>query len=148
MDGFQRASHASSRRSCRKLYVMKIAPLHGVGTLEFGSNQADCISTLGAPVRETTSRLGEKEFHYPHAIYRFSQNNNLVEVTLDASLVELENKFIPFPLLANFLEQNDHESFETVGFIVSPKFGIAFDPQCPSWVTAFPKESITKWQDV
>lgn len=128
------------------LEIMKITPLYSVGTLKFGTDQAQCVATLGEPIRKTISRLGDQEFHYSHGIYRFSQNNKLVETSIDASLVELANKSVPFTLLGNFLKQNDPEIFETVGFMVSPSFGIAFDPLCPSWVTAFPGESISLWR--
>ncbi len=128
------------------LGIMKITPFEGVGILKFGTSQSSAISILGLPTRESVSGLGELELHYPSVIYRFDVTEGLDEITFNAPLVEFQNESVNFENLEQFLRHKDQATFETVGFIVSPELGIAFDPNCPPWVTVFPKGSISFWR--
>jgi hypothetical protein len=61
-------------------------------------------------------------------------------------VLSVGNVSVPFAALADFVHEQDDASFERAGFIVSPRYGIAFDPSCPSWVTALARHCIDTWR--
>jgi hypothetical protein len=56
------------------------------------------------------------------------------------------NVAVPFESLAAFIRHQDAEAFERAGFLVSPAFGLAFDPTEPFWVTALARHCIPEWR--
>jgi hypothetical protein len=127
---------------------MKIRPFEAVGKVEFGMNRDAIINAFGAAVRESLSRRGETELHYANACCRFDSSSKLVEVTTNAPVVEFGSVAVPFNALASYVKQQDAAASEKVGFIVSPEFGVAFDPNFSSWVTAFSRERLQLWQAI
>jgi hypothetical protein len=127
---------------------MKFKPYESIGVAKFGDSQSEVIAKLGKPDRETVNRLGQVEISYPSVTYRFRAEQGLVEVSIDAPTVELENVSILFSSLMRFMRERDVETFEKVGFTVSPKLGIAIDPEYPSWVTIFAKNQILSWNAI
>jgi len=55
---------------------------------------------------------------------------------------------VPFAGLEEFVRGEDASMFERAGFLVSPKFGLAFDPHCPTWVTALAAHCIDTWRAI
>ena len=53
---------------------------------------------------------------------------------------------VPFTALEAFVRDNDPSMFDKAGFLVDPKFGLAFDSQCPNWVTALAAHCINEWR--
>jgi hypothetical protein len=53
---------------------------------------------------------------------------------------------VPFASLAPFLREHDPGTFRAGGFIVSPAFGIAFDPSDSNWLTALAAHALPEWR--
>ena len=79
-------------------------------------------------------------------MFRFQDCGRLEEVTAQAPVLHLGTAAVPFSLLEEFIRDHDALMFERAGFVVSPSFGLAFDPQCPSWVTALARHCIAEWK--
>lgn len=126
---------------------MKIEPFTALGNVAFGSDQASVVKCLGEPQRTSTNRIGEAELHYPHMVVRLAKQR-VVEATADAKAVQISGADVPFQTLSAFVRTHDSDAFERVGFVVSPRYGIAFDPAFPCWVTAFPRERLESWQKI
>ncbi|PWF46029.1 hypothetical protein [Massilia glaciei] len=130
------------------LGFMKVDSFRAVGIAKFGEFRAALVNILGHPLSEGFSRIGDLELRYQNAIYRFDSTRVLAEITFDAPEIEFASDTVGFANLAEYLAARDSDLFERVGFIVSPAYGIAFDPNFPSWVTAFPVESIPLWREI
>lgn len=128
------------------LGCMKIEPFAALGEITFGSDQATVVARLGEPQRTSTSRTGEFELHYPRIVVRLAKGR-VVEATADSKAIQLGGAEVPFQTLSAFVRAQDQGVFERTGFVVSPKYGIAFDPAFPCWVTAFPRERLASWQN-
>lgn len=127
---------------------MRLATYKSVGPVSFGIGRDELISLLGVPEGEQKSRIWAIELRYPAGVYRFDSDGRLREISVDVPKLEIDGESILFENLHAFLEQHDSEVFERFGFLVSPRFGLAFDQFFPSWVTAFPREEITLWQSI
>ena len=127
---------------------MKLSPYSHVGNVTFGIGPDALVQVAGQPHSQRSNRASETELDYGSIVYRFDSNSTLVEITADSPALELDGYLIPFPLLAGYVREHDQSAFERVGFLVSPRFGIAHDPDCPSWVTAFPEESLDRWRAI
>lgn len=126
---------------------MLFVPLNAVNNIHFGATSSEVEALLGEPVRRSTDRMGRVELHFGSAIYRFS-GESLEEVTIEAPVVSIATVAIPFHHLADYLRENDPACFERVGFIISPAYGLAHDPQFACWVTAFPTSLVELWRSV
>jgi len=124
---------------------MKVQPYSTVGELAFGISREAVIGLIGAPLSTSSDRHSRTELRYPRLFVRLVAGS-VVEVTADSEVVELGDISVPFERLAEFLRQNDASTFETVGFVVSPAYGVAFDPAFRAWVTAFAKDELPKWR--
>ena len=63
------------------------------------------------------------------------------EKTVDGDVVD-----VPFAGLAAVVQAQDATAFERAGFLVSPRFGLAFVPGQPDWVTALAAHCIETWR--
>lgn len=127
---------------------MKIDAYKSVGLVNLGTRRGDLINLLGAPEREAKSRIFALEIRYPGSLYRFDSDDVLKEISIDAPELEIKGESVSFEHLGAFLEQRDTEMFERSGFLVSPRYGLAFDQYFPSWVTFFPREDLQLWRAV
>ncbi|MBC3833297.1 hypothetical protein H8K33_17435 [Undibacterium amnicola] len=127
---------------------MNVVAYKSVGLVSFGIGRADLVNLLGAPESEEKSRIWAFELRYPAGVYRFDSVGQLKEISVDVPVFEVDGESILFENLRTFLEQRDKEIFERVGFLVSPRFGLAFDHYFPSWVTAFPREELQLWRSI
>jgi hypothetical protein len=125
---------------------MKVSPFAKVGNVPFGISPDALIELLGPPNDQRTDNSSNSELDYGSAVYRFDATSTLVEVTADVPALELGDAVIPFPFLAAYVREHDQSAFERAGFLVSPSFGLAHDPDYPSWVTVFPQQSVSLWQ--
>jgi hypothetical protein len=126
---------------------MRITPLTKVNDIAFGSSQEMLISIVGEPNQIRTNSLGLVELCFQSATYRFG-SCGLEEATLNAPVIEIENISVAFGILSSFLREHDPNCFEKLGFFVSPAYGVAYDPDCPFWVTAFPQSAVALWQSI
>jgi hypothetical protein len=124
---------------------MKIQPYTTVGQIHFGATAQVVASILGNASRTSTDRLGRTQLHYSELIVRLV-NAAIVEISAKAETVEFPDVAIPFQHLARFLRKHDPTAFESVGFTVSPAYGVALDPNFPTWVTAFAKSEVDAWR--
>lgn len=127
---------------------MKVSPFTQVGSITFGIDPGTLAGLIGQPRSERVNRDGRIELDYGAAVYRFDASSTLVEITADAPTLELDGHLVPFANLPSYLQEHDESAFTRAGFSVSPRFGIAFDPHFPSWVTAFPEKSLDIWRAI
>ena len=125
---------------------MKLHPFESVNGVPFSVSQQEVLSSRGAPVREGRNDVGLNELDYEDVVFRFQDGGRLEEITAQAPVLNLGTIAVPFAALESFVREHDPSMFERAGFIVSPKFGLAFDPFCPSWVTALAAHCINEWR--
>ena len=127
---------------------MRLQPFSQVDDLPFTATAEQLRQRRGAPGREGDNEVGLHELDYGHAVYRFQlSTGRLEEVTMRAPVLHLpDGVAVPFASLAAFLREHDPHTFRAGGFIVSPAFGIAFDPSDSNWVTALAAHALPEWR--
>lgn len=125
---------------------MKLEPYVRVDSTPFSASREQIVAHRGQPLKELRNSIGLNELDYGAVVYRFQDNGRLEEVSERAPVVYIGNVDVPFAGLEAFVRAEDEAAFERAGFIVSPKFGLAFDPNCPSWVTALAAHCIETWR--
>jgi hypothetical protein len=125
---------------------MRLHPYVRVDDIPFSATRARIESERGRPLKAQRNGVGLNELDYGNVVFRFQDNGRLEEVTMRAPVVYIGSVDLPFAALAAFVREEDSMSFERAGFIVSPMFGLAFDPACPNWVTALAVHCIDTWR--
>jgi hypothetical protein len=125
---------------------MDLDPFSSVDGVPFSVSRDDVLRRRGRPARVGRNNVDLNELDYGNVVFRFQDGGRLEEVTAHAPVVTLGRVAVPFGALANFVREHDGATFERAGFVVSPRFGLAFDPQCPSWVTALAAHCIDAWR--
>ena len=125
---------------------LKLEPYVRVDATPFSLTQEDLVRRRGRPWHAQRNYVGLDEMDYGDVVYRFQDNGRLEEVTMQAQVVAFGNVVVPFDALAAFIRDQDDEAFERAGFLVSPRFGLAFDPSEPCWVTALARHCIPEWE--
>lgn len=136
-------------RGCRAdpdAATVKLEPFVQVDDTPFSVSSADILRRRGKPWRAGRNGVGLNELDYGHVVFRFQDCGRLEEVTTQAEVVTIGNVAVPFDALAGFLRGQDAEAFERAGFLVSPAFGLAFDPSEPYWVTALARHCLGEWK--
>lgn len=126
--------------------AMKLEPFVSVDGTAFSATGTDITSVMGEPLRRGRNDVGLNELDYGDVVYRFQDCGRLEEITKQASVVVLGTVAVPFDTLASFIKGHDRAAFERAGFVVSPEFGLAFDPTDPCWVTAIAKHCVDTWR--
>lgn len=127
---------------------MKLKPFVLVDSTPFSASREELIAERGQPSTELRNSVGLNEMDYGSVIYRFQDCGRLEEITTRAPVVYIGAVDVPFSALEGFVKSNDASAFERAGFVVSPKFGLAFDPNCPNWVTALAAHCIESWRAI
>jgi hypothetical protein len=125
---------------------MKLEPYVLVDATPFSASREYVIAQRGQPVKEQCNGVGLTELDYGSAIYRFQDSGCLEEVTVRAPVIYIGAIDVPFAGLARFVREHDASAFERAGFTVSPRFGLAFVPGSPDWVTALAAHCIDAWR--
>ena len=125
---------------------MRLEPFVGVDRLPFTASRDDVVAARGAPASERRNDVGLHELDYGDVVYRFQDGGRLEEITVQAPVVDLGTVAVPFGSLAAFVREHDPSMFERAGFLVSPRYGLAFDPRDAAWVTALARHSIPLWR--
>lgn len=125
---------------------MKLAPFERVDATPFSASREHIVAARGQPWRTKRNDVGLNEMDYGDVVYRFEDNGRLEEITLQAEVIEIGNLAVPFASLAGFVRENDPAVFLRAGFVVSPAFGLAFDPAEPHWVTALARHCLPQWE--
>jgi hypothetical protein len=127
---------------------MNLHPFVRVDETLFSASREEIVKLRGEPKSASRNSIGLNELDYDSVIYRFQDCGRLEEITLKAPVVNIGNLSVPFAALASFIRSTDSTAFEKAGFLVSPKLGIAFDPDEPFWVTALAAHCIDAWREI
>ena len=127
---------------------MNLQPFVSVDGTPFSVTQDEIRGALGEPAKTIRNGVGLNELDYETVVFRFQDCGKLEEITTQASVVDLGAVAVPFAALQNFVRDQDPLSFERVGFLISPRFGLAFAPDCPAWVTALAAHCIESWREL
>ncbi len=126
---------------------MRFTPYKEVLGICFGTLEATIIEIHGKPERVGENRLGSKELIFPDKIFRLRPSDGaLHEITIDSEYFQLEGREIGFADLGFFVAKHDLNSFEASGFVVSPKYGIAFDSHHNYFLTIFCEADLKEWE--
>ena len=124
---------------------MKLDPFVQVDDTLFSISRNELLRRKGPPLRCTLNDVALEAFDYGGVVYRFQASGRLEEVTTRAPVVHIGEIAIPFRSLAGFVNEQDPDAFERAGFLVSPRFGLAFVPADPDWVTALARHCLPTW---
>ena len=125
---------------------MKLDPFVQVDGTPFTLSRQDLLHARGEPFRAGRNGVGLDEMDYGDVVYRFQDSGRLEEITLRGEVVHIGKVAVPFASLAAFVRAQDGECFERAGFLISPRFGVAFDPAEPCWVTALARHCLPEWR--
>ena len=125
---------------------MNLDPFVSVDGIPFSVSREEIVKMRGRPSRAGRNGVGLNELDYQSVVYRFQDGGRLEEITLQARVVSFGNVAVPFDALASFVRREDPGVFERAGFVVSPRFGLAFDPDEPLWVTALAAHCLDDWR--
>lgn len=126
--------------------AMFLTPFVQVDGIAFTIGRSELEARLGAPRARDRNDVGLDEWDYGDRVFRFQDGGRLEEVTRPAAVVHLDGIAVPFGSLAAFVAGQDADAFERAGYVVSPRFGIAFVPSAPPWVTALARHAIDAWR--
>ncbi|MCE2573744.1 hypothetical protein [Motilimonas eburnea] len=123
-------------------------PYKSINEIPFDSPESEVIKRCGSPDRTGVNSIGLKELDYGESIYRFDSSGKFVEVTVNLEELALDFEVVQFGELEGYLTKNDVGIFNKFGFLVSPKFGLAFDPDHKHWVTFFRETKLEDWRNI
>ena len=98
---------------------MQLVPFARVDAVSFASSREDIERQWGRPPVEGFNLVGLTELDYGRVVFRFQSCGR-----------------VGFEVLEAYVRERDDGIFERAGFIVSPRFGLAFDPRSRYWLTA------------
>ena len=127
---------------------MKIHPYLEIDDLAFSISPKELVAQKGMPLRTSRNSVALTEMDYGDAVFRFQDCGRLEEVTKRAPVVQFPQAAVPFRFLQGFVRSQDPANFERAGFLVSPRFGLAFAPASPDWVTALAQHCIETWRSL
>lgn len=125
---------------------MHLEPFIRVNSIPFTATRDDVIRAHGQPRSESRNSVGLTALDYGDGVYRFQDSGRLEEVTGRAEVLHLGTVAVPFGVLEAFVRAHDAAAFERGGFVVSPRYGIAFVPAEPCWVTALARHCLGAWE--
>ncbi|MEK9953227.1 MAG: hypothetical protein VW687_13865 [Curvibacter sp.] len=125
---------------------MKLSPYTCVDGMPFSITREQLLARLGPPLRSVRNAVALNELDYGHVVYRFQDSGQLEEVTRRAPVLHFDQVAVPFVALEGFIRSQDLQAFERAGFLVSPRYGLAFVPSEPDWVTALAAHCIPTWE--
>lgn len=126
--------------------AMHLQPYLRVNGMPFTATREDVIRAHGPPRSAARNAVGLTALDYGEVVYRFQDSGRLEEVTARAEVLHLGTVAVPFRDLAAFVRQSDGAAFECAGFLVSPRYGLAFVPGQPCWVTALARHCLPQWE--
>lgn len=129
---------------------MRLRPYLQVDELAFAVTREAVQARLGAPLRRARNGVGLDELDYGDRVLRFQDGGRLEEVTRRAPVLYLLEGGVvadlPFAALEPYVREHDAQAFERAGFLVSPRYGLAWVPAEPDWVTALAAHCIDTWR--
>lgn len=125
---------------------MRLEPYVRVDDTPFAVTPAELRAARGLPARRVRNGVGLNEWDYGAAVFRFQDGGRLEEITLAARVVTIGPVSVPIAALGGFVRAQDAGTFWRAGFLVSPRYGLAFDPRDPPWVTALATHALDEWR--
>jgi hypothetical protein len=125
---------------------MRLDPFLAVDAVAFTATAEEIQRQRGRPRRQGRNAVGLNELDYGDVVFRFQDSGRLEEITARAPVLHLGSVAVPFAALAWFVRDNDPAMFERAGFVVSPRYGVAFAPESPNWVTALAAHCLDEWR--
>lgn len=125
---------------------MHLTPYLHVDDIDFDISPTALTARLGEARTVTRNNVALTAYDYGDRVFRFQDGGRLEEVTCRARVLHLGALAVPFTALAGFIRAQDGDAFERAGFVVSPRYGIAFVPAEPDWLTALARHCIPTWQ--
>ena len=125
---------------------MRIDPYVSVDDVPFTISEKEIRKRWGPPLAESRNDIALTELDYGNVVYRFQDSGRLEEITKAGQVLHFGKVAVPFALLPGFIRAHDPESFERAAYLVSPRYGLAFVPGSPPWVTALARHCIDTWR--
>lgn len=125
---------------------MHLEPYTRVDGMPFTATREDVLRAHGQPLSKARNGVGLTALDFGGVVYRFQDHGRLEEITTRAEVLHLGRVAVPFRDLAAFVHGHDDAAFERAGFLVSPRYGIAFVPDEPCWVTALARHCLGEWE--
>lgn len=126
---------------------MDLVPYRRFGASAFDLTEAGLSSVLGPARIRQLLPIGLLELDHGDVVHRFqTRTGRLEEITRPAPLLWLDDRMLLFPQLDAHVRAHDASALERGGFLVSPRYGLAFVPGQPSWVTALAVHCIDTWR--
>ncbi len=126
--------------------IMKLEPFVRVNGVAFSASREDVIQAHGTPHHEESTASGLTLVDFGETLYRFLGNGQLDEISAQSRVLSLGPVVIPFQNLAGFVRQQDAGAFDSLGFLVSPRYGLAFIPYKRYWITALSRSAVLRWK--
>jgi len=142
------AAPTRDRLRCILVDQMNLDPFVRVDDTPFSASREEVVKMRGKPTRTCRNGVGLNELDYESVVYRFQDCGRLEEITMQAPVVNIGNLSVPFAALASFVRTTDPSAFEKAGFLITPKFGFAFDPEEPCWITALAAHCLDSWRAI
>lgn len=125
---------------------LHLTPYTAFDGIPFTMRVEELLAFLGLPDRCGRNEVALNEYDYGHSVFRFQDNGRLEEITKRAAALQMDSLVVPFAVLEGFVRRQDAGAFERAGYLVSPRFGFAFVPAEPDWVTALARHCIRTWR--
>jgi len=122
-----------------------LVPYVRLNDVQFTDSRRDVMTRLGPPLQESRNAVELTELDYGDRVYRFQDSGRLEEITVRAPVLDLGEIAVPFASLAEFVRHQDADAFERAGFLISPRWGLAFVPHQPDWLTALARHCLPAW---
>ncbi len=129
---------------------MRLQPYVQVDDTPFTATPETVLARRGPVPHTRRNPVALNEWDYGDVVYRFQDSGRLEEVTQRAAVLYLLDAAgvidVPLAGLPAFVRAHDAQAFERAGFLVSPRYGLAFVPAEPGWVTALAAHCIDSWR--
>ena len=124
---------------------MRIEPFVSVDGNSFAIRQDEVLRARGLPAHQGRNEVGLNELDYTSIVFRFQDCGRLEEITAQAPVLSFGSVAVPFANLESFIRRQDPAAFMRARFLVSPVYGLAFDPSEPCWVTGLARHCLAQW---
>lgn len=125
---------------------MRLDPYLSFAGYAFSLQRDDVIKRRGEPRKARRNEVALHEMDYGDVVLRFQDSGRLEEITAPAPVLHLASVAVPFESLQPFVLAQDTTAFWRARFLVSPAFGLAFDPTEPPWITALARHCLPEWE--
>ena len=123
-------------------------PYIAVDGVPFAITPEQLRARFGCPQSQQRTPVRLNEYDFGDRVFRFQDSGRLEEVTQRAPELRIGDAMVPFAALAAFVRAHDADAFERARFLISPRYGLAFVPDSPDWVTALAAHCISTWREL